>query len=501
MRFLARMMTGLAILAVTLGLIAYAGLRLNDAFEARQAAASKPSKARERSYIVTVETLRPTDARSIITAYGEVRSGRKLELRASTSGHLVEIAPEFREGARVESGDLLFRIDPAPLQSALDRAKIAQAEAEAALAEAHSDVALAEKELAASRAQAELRANALARQESLKKRGVGTEAAVESAKLALSAARQTEIGREQALANARARITRARISLDRAKIEVADAERELSQATVRAPFSGVLNDVGAVLGRRVNTNEKLGELIDLNQLEAAFRVSNSQFSRLLAQGEALARVEVTVRLDLEDAPIVASARLDRAGAEVGEGSTGRLIYAKLDPETRAILRPGDFVTIEIPEPMLENVAVIPATAATEDGRILIVDADDRLVEERVQVLRRQGDFLIVDDAPFGARLVTERLPQLGVGVKVKPTSRPESPERAEAREMAAAGGSAVGGGGVELIALEPDRRARLIAFVRGSDMGEDARDRLIAALSAPRAPRSVVERLESRMGG
>ena len=50
--------------------------------------------------------------------------------------------------------------------------------------------------------------------------------------------------------------------------------------------------------------------------------------------------------------------------------------------------------------------------------------------------------------------------------------------------------------------LDPDRRARLIAFVEANAaMPPEVRDRLIDQLNEPRVPASVVERLERRMGG
>src|SRR5262245_39087979 len=44
-----------------------------------------------------------------------------VEVRARVSGYLVAV--DFQEGAVVEKGDLLFRIDPRPFQAELDEAK------------------------------------------------------------------------------------------------------------------------------------------------------------------------------------------------------------------------------------------------------------------------------------------------------------------------------------------------------------------------------------------
>jgi hypothetical protein len=485
MRFIGRAIIGFVILASTLAMIGFGGWRVWTAIEAQKLAKGRVGAPEERSFVVGVDRLTRREAIPIIEAYGEIASWRTLELRSSAAGHLVQIAPVFREGAAVERGALLFAIDQADPQSELDRAEIALAEAKAELAEAERAVGLAEKELAAAATQRDLRARALERQESLKSRGVGTESAVEDAALALSAAEQGLIGREQSLAQSLDRIERAKIALRRQAIAVADAGRKLAETRVTAPFDGVLGEVNAVLGRLVNANEKLGVLIDPAALEVAFRLTGSQFARLVGEDGTLGAIPVTVTLALNDAPITISGVVERAGATVGEGQTGRLVYARLKTEADTVLRPGDFVTVEIAEPALADVAVIPAAAATEDGRILLLTEDERLEEAATRILRRQGDALIVADAPFGRDYVIERLPQLGPGVRVRPV-RP------------AAGGDE----GAQTVTLDPERRARLIAFVeRDGVMPEEAKRRILGNLAKDEAPKALVERLEARMGG
>jgi membrane fusion protein (multidrug efflux system) len=52
------------------------------------------------------------------------------QIRAQVTGYLM--AQDYREGAQVKKGDLLFHIDPRPFQAALDQARgqLAQAEAQ-----------------------------------------------------------------------------------------------------------------------------------------------------------------------------------------------------------------------------------------------------------------------------------------------------------------------------------------------------------------------------------
>lgn len=490
MRFLVRGIAGFVLLATTAGLIAIGVLRL---MEARDSGEHRRRGPEERSFVVDVAALERTVAQPKIVAYGEIRSWRNLELRAAAGGRLVDISPVFRDGAAVAAGDLLFLIDPAEAAARLADAQAALADAEADKAEADEAVVVAEMEHDAAVRQRNLRRQALERQRQLLGKGFATEASVEEAELALSSAEQAVLSRAQARIVARKRVERSALGVTRAEIALDDAARITKETRVEAPFDGLLSEVDAVLGRLVTANEKLGILIDPTALEAMFRVSNAQFARLIDVSGKLRPIAVTVTLELGDVPVSVAGTIDRAAAVVGQGQSGRLVYAKFSAGPSTILRPGDFVTVTIDEPDLPDVAIVPASAVTADGRILVVDGDSRISERTVKILRRQGDSLIVAGAPYGARYVTERAPQLGPGVKVRPVDRTHGsappPETAQ-------------DGDDERIVISDERRKALITFVQNArHMPEERKARLLRLLNQPEVPRRTIERLEARMAG
>ena len=57
----------------------------------------------------------------------------------------------------------------------------------------------------------------------------------------------------------------------------------LAETELRAEFAGVLADVTVVQGGLVNRNEQVATLIDAQALEVSFRVSTSQYARLLTE--------------------------------------------------------------------------------------------------------------------------------------------------------------------------------------------------------------------------
>ncbi len=486
MRFLRKSLTGVFLLSLTLGLFFYAGQIVYSAIQERIEAQAPSAPRRERVFVVNTVTATPGTETPTLIAFGEVLSSRTLEIRARTGGTLVELAPNFENGGRVKAGELLARIDPADAQFALERAKSDLIDAEAEEREAERGLKLAQDDLAASRAQAELRDKALTRQLDLQTRGVGTAAAVELAEIEMAQADQTVLSRRQALAMAEARVDQAETRLVRAGIAFEEARKILDDTRIEAGFSGTLGDVTVVEGRFVSANEKLADLVDSASLDVAFRLSTAQHARLLSETGDLIETPVRARLDVFGVEIESAGKITRDSGSVEDGQTGRLVFAELEDPVG--LKPGDFVTVEIIEPAIENVIRLPAAALGADGLVLAVGDDSRLVAKRVTLLRRQGDEILVrGDDLEGLNIVAQRTPLLGPGLQVR-ISEP----LAEARQEAAA----------DLMELTELRRQKLQEFVQTSnDMPDAVKERLLGQLTQPRVPARVVERLERRMGG
>ncbi|PID35106.1 MAG: efflux transporter periplasmic adaptor subunit, partial [Rhodobacterales bacterium] len=320
------------------------------------------------------------------------------------------------------------------------------------------------------------------RQEDLKARGVGTDTAIEAAALAAAAANQAVLSRRQALQTAEARLTRAETRLIRQQINLSEAERNLADTSIYAGFSGTLSAVSAVQGGLVARNERLAQLVDATALEVSFRVSTRQYARLLGPDATLQPARVKVTMDLFGVDMVAQGNLSRESAVVGAGKTGRLLFARLDSASG--FKPGDFVTVQIDEPRLEGVVLLPASAVDANQSVLLVGPEQRLRAQKVELLRTQGNDVIVSAAGVaGQQVVQMRSPLLGAGIKVKVQ---------DAQNGAPAG--------PEMVSLTPERREELRAFVKANTkMPQAAKQRLLDQLEREKIPARMLRRLQSRM--
>jgi len=475
-------MIGLFLASLTLAALVWAVSLVAGAVQTRMADTAVAPPARERVFTVNVVVATAGSQIPVLTSFGEVASRRTLELRAPEGGRVVALADGFEDGGDVRAGDVLVRLDPVEAQAGLARAQTDLADAQAEGRDAARSLGLAGDELAAAQEQADLRVRAAQRQADLAQRGVGTDTATEVADLASSAARQAVLARRQALAQAQARVDLAATREARSRIALEEAERRLDDRVLRAPFDGRLSATNVVEGGLVTANERLAELLDPEDLEVSFRLSNAQFARMLdARGQIL-QTGVRVTLDSAGVDLEALGTITRTSAATGEGQTGRLVFAGLGQA--AGLKPGDFVTVQVQEPALENVIRLPSAAVDGAGGVLLLGEDDRLEAATVEVLRRMGDDVLVRGEIAGREVVQARSPLLGAGILVTPLRIGAGQDRAEMLELTDA------------------RRAQLVALVQGDDaMPQAAKERMLAQLAAPEVPAQVVARIESRRGG
>jgi len=136
---------------------------------------------------------------------------------------------------------------------------------------------------------------------------------------------------------------------------------------------------------------------------------------------------------------------------------------------------------------LSNVIRLPARSLDANRDVLVLTGDDRLEAIGVDLLRRQGDDVLVrSEALAGREVVAQRTPLLGTGIKVRPLRHSLEKNTGQS----------------DFLELSEDRRARLRAFVEASaDLSAAVKSRLLTQLDKPRVPARMVERLERRMGG
>ena len=328
---------------------------------------------------VRAATVRVGPQRVTVRADGTVRPSRRTTVSAEVAGQVVWSAPGLRDGARVEEGAALFRIESLAYEQAVEVARSQVAQARLALQSEEGLARLAEEEWT----------------------GEGTE----PDPLAL---------RVPQLAAARAGVAAAEASLRR-------AERELEKTEVRAPHPGLVGLRNAEVGEWAAPGAPLVELLSVDVAETRVSLPDAALELVeLPFGGAAGGRGPRARLTAVLGPALASTtwswegRLTRMAGEVDPAT--RFFPAVIEVRDpygqgaggRPPLVAGMFVRAEIEGREYPQVAVVPRSAFREDGRVLVVDDEDRIRIREVDAFwsTGDGDLLVRSGLEDGERVVT-----------------------------------------------------------------------------------------------
>ena len=491
MNFLLRSFLGLIILSITLGFLIFGSFVLIEALKKRSEKSDNRRFQKERVFAVNVETLNKQIASPKILSYGEIYSKRMLEIRPLVSGRLDYVSEKFVEGGYVKSGDILFRLNQKDYLNELEIAEIDLEDTKAQLSEAISKLDYANLEFEVSESQLNLRKNALDRQTQLAESGLITSSQLENTQLAYSSSKQQFLNKQNLVKSSKNAIDKLKIQLKRRSISIDKAKRNLDETEIKAPFDGIIASVNILPGSVINKNEKLGTLLDPNSLEVMFNLSVNEFARVIDKDGKLLNLDITAYLKLSNNDIPFSGKIERINPEIMNIGSGRKLFASINLGENKTLRPGDFVVLEIKEPSLKNITVLPSSAVTIDGKIFILEEDNRLKEIEVTILRRQGNEVIVSGAPTEKEYVMQRSPQLGNGLKIKPLRKKD-------REISNSVNLSKNN---ELVTISPEKQKKLINILDKLDrMPKSVKDRLYEEINSGKIKAKTLKRLEKNMG-
>lgn len=319
---------------------------------------------------------------------GRINPMREAQVRARATGILLKRL--FEEGSDVKEGQVLFQIDPLPLEAALASAKASQAQAEAALKESQAN-ATRYKEL--------VKINAISKQ--VYDQAVATLAQNEAAVLAAKAAVQV-------------------------------AELNLGYAKVTAPISGRIGKALVTEGALVSATEatQLAIIRQLDPVYFDFTQSSTEVLRLkreLEKGtlESVAPGEARVTLVLEDGTVYRhEGKLLFSDISV-DPTTGMITLRAEFPNPEKLLMPGMFARARLVEAVNANAITIPQRTVTRgaggDSTVLVVTDDNKVELRTIVVDRIVGNKVVVAKGlKPGERVMVEGSQKAPPGSTVKP---------------------------------------------------------------------------------
>ena len=416
-----RVLLQIALMLAVLGGSYVAMNRIIDTKPVRDPRPFRPNVYSVETVTVTAQANRPK-----MLLYGEVQAPRSVELRPLVSGEIISVSSELRAGAHVSEGDILLEIDRFHYRGALAEAKANLAQARAQLTETEARMVAETEQLESAVMQMRLAQSDLRRAESLVESGALTEKQVEDRSLILSQREQAVSQRRNNKLIEQARREQQVASIESLTWKVQQAERNLENAVLRAPYTGVIHAENAEPGRWVGTGDVVVTMYDDEALEARFTLTDAQYGRVAVDREPLIGRLIKVEWVVGQSRYEYIGKIDRIAAEIASQRGGVEVVARLDPKSDIVqLRPGAFVEIDVPDRLYEDSFRIPETALFNGEDVFVVE-EGKLTRRPVEVAAFDGEDVIISSGlEPGEEVMTTHLTQADDGVHVRNPADPQ----------------------------------------------------------------------------
>jgi membrane fusion protein (multidrug efflux system) len=353
------------------------------------------------------------------------------EIHSKITGYL--LTQDYKEGAMVKTGDLLFKVDPRPFQAVVDQATAQLNVTNAQLGQAQDDVNAAQAEIDRAQA-AQLKTELdVKRYTPLVKDGTVSQQEYDDAV-------QSNLANIASVAAAKGKFDRSKATVDAAKAQIEVARSSLQAAQLNLDYTNVKSPVNGIAGIRV---ANIGDLVGTSQQQVLttvsqidpifvqFPISEQEYLKLRAFFFAReAQQQPGVELILSDGSIYSQkGKIDIVGRQV-EVSTGTLRIRAVFPNPGDILRPGQYSRVRAATTIQNNALLLPQRAVEElqgQYQVALVGPDGKIVFRTVKVGERVGSYWVIEQGINRSdRVVIEGLQDIKTGqsVETKPAALP-----------------------------------------------------------------------------
>src|ERR1700746_997095 len=317
------------------------------------------------------------------------------QISPQVSGYLVR--QDYREGAFVRRGQLLFEIDPRPFQAVLDQAKGQLAQAEAQMANAVRNV-------------------------------------------------KRDIPKSEAHAIPQSQLDTDTQALRAAKASVEADQATVEQATINLGYTRVVSLIDGIagintvqVGNLVGPSTVLTAVSQVSPIKVYFPISEQEYLRM-ADGGGPGSVDflthasrIPLQLTLADGSAYPHpGRIIFADRQVNT-QTGTIQIVGEFPNSRNLLRPGQYARIRTPTGNITGALLVPQAAVNQQQgtyQVTVVGTDNRAQFRTVEVGPRVGTLWVIRSGlKPGERVVVAGAEKAKEGQLVNPNANNEMEER------------------------------------------------------------------------
>jgi membrane fusion protein (multidrug efflux system) len=324
---------------------------------------------------------------------GRVAGFRVVEIRSQVSGILLK--REFNEGAVVNVGDVLFRIDPRSYEATLSRAQAQAAQARATLTQTEENY----------------------------KRVEGLVA--------------QKVSAQKSLEDAIAARDQARAAIQSTQADVQTATLNLEYTTIKAPVTGPTSITSPPEGTLVQAQQTL--LTTITQLDPAyvnFTFTDSEMRALdeisKSREKQLDSDDVKVELQFGDGAVYPQLGKVDTRSRTVDPRTGTILIRAVFPNHEGGLLPGQFVRVNVTGITMPDAIVVPKAAISQGplgAFVYVVEADNVARARQVRLARElDNGWIVRKGLSTGDRIVVDGVIRVRPGNAVRPVPMAPPPK-------------------------------------------------------------------------
>ena len=364
--------------------------------------------------VVTMQTLRPNFA-----AFGRVESNRIARLRSKLNAPVAQVM--VSEGDWVEAGEVLVLLDAAEFRLMVAQREADLLEQQAMLRTMQVDLELEQQSATHFEAKQAVAQAKLQRHQDLMGKRLISKALLDEVTSQANEASIQYRRHISVLRNLPNQITARKAGVARAQAQLAQAQLDLDNAVIRAPFTGPVLAVYAAPGDHNNSSQPLVEMADAGGIEVRVQVPDSHaqtFREAQSQG-----AQISARTE-DGTPM----ELSRLTNHVKSGQTGLdafFRFSSSEDEDAQQHTLGRVFNVRVEMPAQDNLIAVPVQSIYENNRVYTV-VEGRLVAHEVERIGEyesvgEGYKILIADPELaqGDAIVTTQLPKAVSGLLVE----------------------------------------------------------------------------------
>ena len=353
------------------------------------------------------------------------------EIKAQVTGYL--LSKDYTEGSFVRKGQLLFEIDPRPLQAALDQAKGDLAKAEGQVAQANGQLSQSQAQLAQAEANQGKTQMDVDRFTPLVKSSVISQQDFDTAVQANLASKAQVKAAGAGVESAKAAVVAAKSVVESSRAAVRTAELNLAFTRITSPIDGVAGIAQAQVGnliQPVNPNSgPLTTVSSLDPIKVYFTLSEQEYLAFAKRNPTQSQRDAAndkLHLDLvlaDGTTYPHEGKFFVADREVDQ-KTGSIRLGGIFPNPGNVLRPGQYGKVRAVTRIKTAALLVPQRAVSElqgSYQVAVVGLDNKIDIRTVKAGERVGSMLIVEEGlKPGDIVVVEGMQKVRPGAGVNP---------------------------------------------------------------------------------